>query len=674
MEPENQEQEILMENEPFLFGGEVYTEGYGININDQNEISVDTNEIQEKLTAGDNITIENNVISATGGEDSDFTILTDEDVNFTDPDSGDEIIALWKLDSGTYKLDPNLSVSVVSYLVYEDENTVYAEGYVDAGGQPIILINNGGGTTNISIYTADSESSNYYGVATSQSVLDEGTLISRTNLASGFGGVVAGATENGFPGLVPGPYSYDVNKFLRSDGSWQSIVAPTIVQTTGTSQTDIMSQNAVTGLIYADTSDTTDKIRVGNSNQIGTFGVSVGGSAAQTSLVKRATNIGGGSQVLADGGTAIGNNAGIMSYAYVGSVALGSYSQPSLAGEVHIGTSQTQYGYNNTNYRLLSGVHDPVRSQDAATKNYVDNIVVNYAGLYNAGAPTTSTVAYYLGQFYYDTTNDDIYYCSNIDTTDPDNPVYTWSALPTGGGGGGDIVYSTKTTSNASNGGAVYIGDKDSSNQVIPDPTTTDNHRKYYWGLPKDPTKIPANNTVNIMGAIGSYGNDSVSILGGGANQYSVEIGSSSYAGGSNSVAIGRDSNSKNTGVAIGQDSLGSNFSIAIGGNAGKGSATGLTSCVNLGYQAGYNSQSGNTHTVNLGAFSRGTRKGEVNIGLVTGDSTQNANGYNNTAYRVIGGVHDGVDSHDVATVGQINATIDAINTALNTNIPHIGA
>lgn len=38
------------------------------------------------------------------------------------------------------------------------------------------------------------------------------------------------------------------------------------------------------------------------------------------------------------------------------------------------------------------------------------------------------------------------------------------------------------------------------------------------------------------------------------------------------------------------------------------------------------------------------------------------------------GGVHDGQLANDAATVGQINATIDAINTALNTNIPHVGA
>ena len=47
-------------------GGGSYTAGTGIDISDDT-ISVDTTVVQEKLTAGSNITIENNVISASGG-------------------------------------------------------------------------------------------------------------------------------------------------------------------------------------------------------------------------------------------------------------------------------------------------------------------------------------------------------------------------------------------------------------------------------------------------------------------------------------------------------------------------------------------------------------------------------------------------------------------------------
>ena len=57
---------------------------------------------------------------------------------------------------------------------------------------------------------------------------------------------------------------------------------------------------------------------------------------------------------------------------YNGSVSLGSFSQTSSVGEVNIGSSNTSYGYNSSNYRLLSGLYDPQTAHDAATKGYVD--------------------------------------------------------------------------------------------------------------------------------------------------------------------------------------------------------------------------------------------------------------------------------------------------------------
>lgn len=57
-----------------------------------------------------------------------------------------------------------------------------------------------------------------------------------------------------------------------------------------------------------------------------------------------------------------------------GSIALGSYSQAAAQGEVNIGTTDTSFGYNSSNYRLLSGVYDPQSVHDAATKGYVDSV------------------------------------------------------------------------------------------------------------------------------------------------------------------------------------------------------------------------------------------------------------------------------------------------------------
>jgi hypothetical protein len=72
---------------------------------------------------------------------------------------------------------------------------------------------------------------------------------------------------------------------------------------------------------------------------------------------------------------------------------------------------------------------------------------------------------------------------------------------------------------------------------------------------------------------------------------------------------------------------------------------------------------------VAIGANAKATVRGQFDI-----SSGTNNEGYNNTNYRLITGVHDGQSAHDAVTVGQVNAVIDAINTALSTNIPHIGA
>lgn len=189
--------------------------------------------------------------------------------------------------------------------------------------------------------------------------------------------------------------------------------------------------------------------------------------------------------------------------------------------------------------------------------------------------------------------------------------------------GGGDTVYSTKTTSNSSTGGAVYIGNLNSSQEEQPDPTTTDEHAKYFWALPFSNSFQPHEKSINIMG---SYSLEYSVVIGEGANN---PIGQ-------NCVAVGAGAEARaSQGVAIGNSAYVDN---------------------NL------------SHSVALGDRSLPTRAGEVNVG-------QNlSQGYNNTKFRVIGGVHDGQLANDAVTVGQVNAVIDAINTALSTNIPHIGA
>lgn len=218
----------------------------------------------------------------------------------------------------------------------------------------------------------------------------------------------------------------------------------------------------------------------------------------------------------------------------------------------------------------------------------------------------------------------------------------TWEA--TGGGGGGDTVYSDKSTSNSSTGGAVYIGNLDSSQTEQADPTTTDNHYKYFWSLPSSNSYIPEDGSINILGDR--------------ARNRSIVIGNNasdtSNTNGNSNILIGNGNYA--TGLAY--------RNVAIGEGAAIGSGGGDN--VSIGSSA--RSDNYVSRSVALGSHAMATRNGEVNVG------NSNGSGYNSTNYRVIGGVHDGQLANDAVTVGQINALIDAINTAANTNISHIGS
>lgn len=185
----------------------------------------------------------------------------------------------------------------------------------------------------------------------------------------------------------------------------------TPVQTTGTSTTDVMSQNATSSMVFADPG-TKQKIQIGdNAAATGGSSVSIGRNSKAEALA--ATAVGYNSDVKHQAGTAIGYYArtngegsvalGTESLAGTstntkgttaigmnanasakGSTAIGAYSNSTTQGEINVGTSQTAYGYNSTNYRLLTGVHDPVNAHDAATKGYVDIATANIPATFTA--------------------------------------------------------------------------------------------------------------------------------------------------------------------------------------------------------------------------------------------------------------------------------------------------
>lgn len=117
-----------------------------------------------------------------------------------------------------------------------------------------------------------------------------------------------------------------------------------------------------------------------------------------------------------------------------------------------------------------------------------------------------------------------------------------------------------------------------------------------------------------------------------------------------------------------------------LGGGGGTTNNTGNYTTA-VGYQSyisnanravalGYRAEALANGAVALGTGASANNVGEVNIG----STTSTAYGFNNSNYRLLRGVYDGQNDHDAVTVGQVNSVIDAINAALSTNIPHIGA
>lgn len=109
--------------------GASYVAGAGIDIDSNNEISVDTTVIQEKLTAGNNISITNNVISAT---DTTYSEGTGIDIDSNNVISADTTVLQEKLVAGSgIAIDPNTN---------EISNT--AQGSTYTAGKGITLENN----------------------------------------------------------------------------------------------------------------------------------------------------------------------------------------------------------------------------------------------------------------------------------------------------------------------------------------------------------------------------------------------------------------------------------------------------------------------------------------------------------------------------------------------------
>lgn len=198
---------------------------------------------------------------------------------------------------------------------------------------------------------------------------------------------------------------------------WEEVGAgggsgPTVVQTTGTSTTDVMSQNAVTSMVFADPS-TKARVKIGAGASISNSGsLAIGNNAVANNY---------GSAAIGAGTASAYYTVSLFTQKNIdkpGSIGLGQGAKVTRNGEMNIGDSTGYYAHKGSNYRILSGLYDPEEAHDAATKGYVDPTT-------DSSAPTTATVGR-LGQIQIDTTNNDAYMCVAADDV---TPAYTWKKI-----------------------------------------------------------------------------------------------------------------------------------------------------------------------------------------------------------------------------------------------------
>lgn len=278
--------------------------------------------------------------------------------------------------------------------------------YVYCGTQWYEKTAGGGGTYELPI--ASAETLGGVKIGDNLSINSEtGVLAATDTTYSDFTGT--DGTAAGTAGLVPAPATTDAGKFLKADGTWDTAGGTTVVQTTGTSTTDVMSQNAVTSMIFYDPSSRT-KIQIGDgASATYTEGIAIG-AAAKANAGSSAIAIGAASNVSNSSGICIGAGAKAQ-HAY--SVALGYEARTTRNSEIYVGTRITSQGYNNSTYRVIGGVYDGQELHDAATVAQGNTLATS--------APTTSTVGV-LGQLYTDTTNMHTYQCTAIS-----GDTYTWT-------------------------------------------------------------------------------------------------------------------------------------------------------------------------------------------------------------------------------------------------------
>lgn len=154
----------------------------------------------------------------------------------------------------------------------------------------------------------------------------------------------------------------------------------------------------------------------------------------------------------------------------------------------------------------------------------------------------------------------------------------------------------------------------------------------------------------------------------------SIAIGPTAVASGTTSIAMGKTAKANN------QDSIAFGASATASGNMtlalGYGSTTNAVGDIAIGGSAKAGNSSTDYRATAIGQYSSATAIGSTALGAYSSasavgqmdiGSTQTACGYNSSNYRLLTGVYDGQSDHDAATVGQLNSRVIGSLTAAPT-------